>query len=480
MIEKNRDILKKVLNDLPKRKAANSNWNDISGSLDHLETKQFISQNASSLPKYKAPSNAWQGIEKGLKKPWFSFASNGFVKIGAIAIALFVSLVLFLPDENNETKNNSEAALLKSNENIQLNNNPDKEIEKLKSDYTIPDKENINKEKIIADIIVKKSIPQSDNKFIILTENKKDRKLYNQSLTDKNKRKNNPSPILRKNVRRNTLQTHKLKRIKSKKGIIRNFGLSSTLSIKNKNKSGKPFLWDYYRKKSAKDFYLGGYYSLINYQNVTVEEMEIPESISSFGLEFITEKRKLFFKTAISYLSWKEKAKYTFMYNQNEYILSYNYVDSAFMNLANGNIEYYTSLKDVFDSVAHQKPDEIKYKYQLLQIPLIIGYKIIENQNFIISLNGGLGFDIRIGGQEYLPVFNEEQSNITGTINYMDYRLDLNCRFISGISAYYRLSNKFSFYLEPSYQQYLKSVYKNTRLKDVSYFEIKTGLVYKF
>lgn len=453
MIEKNRDILKNALNDLPKRKAATSNWENISGSLDHLETKQFISKNVSSLPKYKAPANAWKGIEKGLKKPWFSFVSNGFVKIGAmatVAIALFVSLVLFLPDGNEEAENNSETSLLKSNENIQLDNNSDKEINKLQNDYTIPDKEN--------------KIDEFSNPVFI----------------DKNKRMDNPSPILRKNVRRNTLQTHKLKRIKSKKEIIQNFGLSSISSLKNKKKSGKPFSWDYYRKKSAKDFYVGGYYSLINYQNVAIDEMEIPESISSLGLEFIMEKRKLFFKTAISYLSWKEKAKYTFMYNQNEYILSYNYVDSAFMNFASGNIEYYTTLKDVYDSVSHQKPDEIKYKYQLLQIPLIIGYKIIENQNFMISLNGGVGFDIRIGGQEYLPVFNQEESSITGTINYLDYRFDLNCRFISGISVYYRLSNRFSFYLEPSYQQYLRSVYKNTRLKDVSYFEIKSGVVYKF
>ena len=482
MIEKNRDILKKVLNDLPKRKAASSNWKDISGSLDHLDAKQFFSKNVSSLPKYKAPANAWQGIEKGLKSPLFSFASSRFIKIGSIAViatALIISFVLFLPDRNKNTENKSELSVLKSGEQTQIDNISAKEIEKEQSGDVIPDKD-IIEENRETEIITTNKVSGNGSNSPIIKSGKEDSDFFNSILTDKSKRKKKSSPILRKKDQENTFQNHKLKRIKSRNKIFPDFKFISNILIQKRKKQGKPFSWDYYKKQNAKDFYIGGYYSLINYQNVTVNEMEIPESVSTFGLEVIMEKRKFFFKTGVSYLSWKEKAKYTFNYNQNELVYSYNYVDSAFMDLASGDIEYYTTLKDVFDSVNHQLSDKTKYRYRLLQIPLIVGYKIIENQNFIISLNGGIGFDIRISGQEYLPMFNQEESQIIGTINYLDYRYKLNCRLISGVSVYYKISNKFSFYLEPSYQQYLKSVYKNTRLKNVSYFEIKSGVVYKF
>ena len=478
MIEKNRNILKKLLNELPKRKAAPSNWKNISGSLDHLETKQFFSKTLSSLPNYKAPANTWNEIEKALKKPLLSFASQGIIKIGtafAVAITVLISILIFLPDENDDQKNVSQTTVLTSNKYIKTDKNTDKEIKKSQKDLIIP-----NKEKIKTENIKNNSTTQFTNNSTEIKTNKTVVKISDPSLINKQTEKIEDFSVKKENSMKNLFQTQKLKNIKSKNGIIKSFGFKPVFSLTNSSKLGKAISWDYYRKQNAKDYYISAYYSLINYQNVSIENMEVPESVSSFGLDFIIEKRKFFFKTGISYLSWKEKAKYIFDYNQNEYLLSYNYVDSAFMDISTGDIEYFTTLKDVYDSVAHQMSDKSEYQYQLLQIPLIIGYKFVENKYFKISLNAGVGFDIRIGGHEYLPVFNQQEASIINTVNYLDYRVDINYRFISGFSVLYRISDRFSIHLEPSYQQYIKSVYKNVGLKGVSYFEIKTGVVYKF
>ncbi|MDZ7742659.1 MAG: hypothetical protein U5Q03_13140 [Bacteroidota bacterium] len=77
-------------------------------------------------------------------------------------------------------------------------------------------------------------------------------------------------------------------------------------------------------------------------------------------------------------------------------------------------------------------------------------------------------------------MLDKENSSIISEVNYLDYRFKINWRLIGGFSLKYRLSDKWSFYLEPAYQQYLKSVYRDSGLKKASYIEIKSGIMYKF
>ncbi|MDZ7742660.1 MAG: hypothetical protein U5Q03_13145 [Bacteroidota bacterium] len=161
--------------------------------------------------------------------------------------------------------------------------------------------------------------------------------------------------------------------------------------------SGNPQAGDYYRNRIRVDVSLAAFYSLINFQDVQVQNMEIPESVSSFGLEFMLEKQKFSLKSGLAYLSWEEKAVYNFEYRQNELVYSYNYVDSAHIDPHSGNINYFTSPRDIYDSVDHQRPDQVKYRYRVLQLPLVLGFKMMENPKLKFSVFAGAGGDFRIG-----------------------------------------------------------------------------------
>lgn len=482
MIEKNRDILKKALNELPRRKAARSNWDKISGSLEQMEAGQFLSRNVSSLPKHKAPASAWNAIEKGIKAPWYSLASNGIIKIGTvalIAVALVFSIYVLIPDHGIENDKNAFTTSTDNNVPEEERNIPEGTEESNEGKETLDKKFN---GEVLPEADTDQKIRTGQTEHHIQKESSG--KVSNESdgsiLSGQNSLYETDSQLAKNEEVETNVRNHGLIQIspKGNKGFDINMGSNSF--IRERNKAGSSISGDDYRREHATDVYLGGFYSLINFQNVRIEEMDIPESLSSFGLELMLNKGKFFYKTGISYLSWKEKASYIIDYKQNELVYSYNYVDSAFINPISGETSYYTSPKDVYDSIDHQRPDEIKYQYKLLQIPFIIGYKIFESRHYLITLNGGMGMDIRIGGRQYTPVFNHEQSTVIGINNHLDYRFDMNYRILGGITFRYKISDRLSFYLEPSYHRYLKSVYRNASLRSVTYFEIKTGFLYKF
>lgn len=470
MTEKNRDILTRAMNELPKRNAGNSNWNNISGSLDHLEVDQFLSDNLSSLPKHKAPKGAWSKISAEIKYPWYTLHKNTALKIGSLFIiisTLTVSLFLFIPNE-------------KENEKSDINYSKKTSEIPVQSDITSNDGsesgQNKNKEKNA--VLTKNDETDLRNNEQINTISQQNLNASRQEISQQTEQKITPSAkIFQKENQNYSVEIASLNSINNS---LLFFDNERSPVFKENIFIRTSFDQDYYRERDNTHLALATYYSLINFQNVQVENMEIPESVSSFGIEMMIEKPKLFFKTGLSYLSWEEKARYDFEYRQNEIIYSYHYVDSALVNPSSGNIDYYTTLKNVFDSVSHEKNDEISYRYRVLQIPLMLGYKILDKRNIMITLNGGIGADLSIGGREYVPLLNESQARVTRVVNYLDYRFKVNWRIMGGVGMYYNFSDRLSFYLEPLYHHYMKSIYRNSGLKKVSYIEFKTGLVFKF
>jgi hypothetical protein len=192
------------------------------------------------------------------------------------------------------------------------------------------------------------------------------------------------------------------------------------------------------------------------------------------------EKHNWFLKTGIEYLSWEEKGTYNIDYNQNQLVYQYNYVDSANINTSSGEITYFTSEREVYDSLPGQLSDEAGYNYRMLDIPILVGYRIVDRTKFRFALIGGMGFDIRIAGKKFTPVFNEEDASITGITSNLQYRTSNNWRLIGGIELSYYFSKSMEIYLEPSYQQYMKPLYSNDNTKGLRSFKMKAGLRYSF
>ena len=182
----------------------------------------------------------------------------------------------------------------------------------------------------------------------------------------------------------------------------------------------------------------------------------------------------------MGYLNWNEEGNYVFDFNQNQMVYQYNYVDSALVNPENGEISYYTSKVEVFDSVPQQKSDLVTYNYKSLQIPILIGYTFLERSKFKVALLGGVAFDFKISGKQYVPEFVEENASITHINNSLIYRTKTNWRLILGLNIEYQMTDEWSLFAEPTYQQYMTPIYTPNSIKSGGMLNIKVGIKYSF
>ena len=463
MIEKNRNILSNALKDMPVRSPKATNWDHISNDLDQIETSAFISETKSKLPKHKAPEDAWANIASGLASPASSFFNSltgrlitASVLLGGIIGAYFLfTSPSPLHNEIEEQIPVPEVSVHDQAKEVQQHEiNAKVEVSELSQANDAPQNEII-------------FIPASNGPD--LTQNTQEPRFNNIVYFNDD----NSNTRIKSGEKLNKLEPVPPGQL--------------TASAKNNKKpryytsrSDKSYS-DYYMQDPSKPkFKFGIFYSYKQFQDIDQEGMDIPQHLSSFGIDLYYETHKWFFKTGLEYLSWEEKGNYTFDYDQNQMIYQYNYVDSVLVNTGNNQITYYTSEKQVFDSIPLQKSDQVIYNYQILQIPILIGYKLVEHSKFNLAIIGGIGCDLRISGKQFTPVFNEESSTITDINNSLEYRSNINWRLIGGVEIDYILTNKWGLYAEPTYQQYMKPLYVPNTSKGVGLFSIKVGIKYSF
>ena len=469
MIEKNRDILSNALKDMPTRRPKPSNWDNITDNLDKLEAGNFMSKHKESLPLHKAPENAWPGITKGLTTPFSAILRSGPAKLISILVilgGLTAAFLLLTPSSNNEIIDQEQ-----SSNPVEAHEAPEIIEPDRISDLNEPEQTSnpIEPEQPVL-------VPEKDNSSIQLHYPKEDQPA-------KEPEANNSLPFINDIV----YSTH----IDSGNEIARLTPKSPTQLMAPSEESEKPILYRSTGKYSDKDNYyiqdfsspkfsVGLYYSYNQFQKVEYEGMSVPHNLSSFGFEVEYEKRDWFIKIGLGYLNWNEEGNYIIDYDQMQMIYSYNYVDSAHVNPENGEINYYTTKVEVFDSVAEQIYDQATYNYQSLQIPILFGYKLIERSKFNVALLGGVAFDFKISGKQYVPEFNEENASITQINNSLIYRTKTNWRLIFGLNINYNISELWSLYAEPTYQQYMSPIYTPNSIKGGGMLNIKLGIKYSF
>ncbi len=467
MIEKNRDILTNALNKMSVRSPKPANWDHISDNLDQLETSNFVSKHKDKLPEYKAPADAWSGITKGMPHSFSSFLGSGMGKFISTMLLLGVLAGVYLIytlATNNETEKQIQVSDLTESANISDLSELDQVFNQIepKQVTDLPESKQPN-------LVEESDInsPQEEN-------------LLNNYLSKESKANNTTS--LEEDIFTLRIQSdesvNKLNTIPPKQLSTSSHDAEKPLMRKSINVAfNDP---DYYLKDYSSKFSVGLFYSYNLFQKINYEGMNIPNHHSSFGLDLTYETHHWFFNIGLGYSNWNEKGNYIVDYNQMQMIYSYNYVDSVFVNPSNGQISYYTTGVEIFDSVQEQKSDQISYKYQILQIPVLIGYKFIDHSKFKLALLGGAGFDFNISGKQIAPAFNEENAEITRITNNIIYRTKINWRLIFGLNIDYKIVERWSLYAEPSYQQYMTPLYSPNEIKSTGMFTIKLGIKYSF
>lgn len=182
---------------------------------------------------------------------------------------------------------------------------------------------------------------------------------------------------------------------------------------------------------------------------------------NDYSLEFVAayEKSRFLVETGIGGNYTSESAEYRINSTTYDSVGFYVGVTSFSMHPDYpDSVIFQTRLKNLYDSIDRYSVLENTNKYAYLQIPLRIGYRVIQMPRFSLDLKAGLLFSVQIYKDIPGVPYQGNDVDIEVVRQYPD-RLTTTWQYTAGIGMNYHINNKMRFTLEPFYRQYIKSAY---------------------
>ncbi len=204
----------------------------------------------------------------------------------------------------------------------------------------------------------------------------------------------------------------------------------------------------------------------------------------SADLAFGLTAKRLYFETGIGYQEIKEQGIYSIEFRSYDSIGYYNEVQSFEVNPLNPDeIVYKTEEVSVYDSITHYTHATPTLKYSYINIPLMVGYKVYQQNKFTVGVETGVLFSIMIGKDDPNVAFDYPEYTHIKTINETPERVETNFRWQIAVRLDYRFARSMSFAIKPVFNKYLNSVYDtNKGYPDVKPYSmgLQFGLYYGF
>jgi hypothetical protein len=188
-----------------------------------------------------------------------------------------------------------------------------------------------------------------------------------------------------------------------------------------------------------------------------------------------------FMQSGINMRFTHDKGNYAVDYNR--FLGTYEQVDYiTFDSTANGVIPtYFTHTENVYDTVNHYSISETKANYTYLEIPLLFGYRYSFGKFSIFAKAGPSASFLVI---KDIPEAGapEEGARIINVNYQVPVRNTVNWQVLMGAGFDYKLADKISFSLEPTFRFALKPEYSlpDGARGNTSSFGIRAGLNYNF
>jgi hypothetical protein len=154
----------------------------------------------------------------------------------------------------------------------------------------------------------------------------------------------------------------------------------------------------------------------------------------------------------------------------------------TFDSTENGIIPtYYTQTVEVYDTISHYAVSETKAGYAYLEIPVLFGYRYTFGK-FSLFAKAGPSASFMVGKKVPEAENPEDKARIINVNYQVPLRSTINWQLMMGAGFDYKLADKLSFSLEPTFRFALKPEYElptGTTGKTRS-FGIRAGLNYNF
>lgn len=446
-----------------------------------------------------APENVWNSIEESLNQ--HSKVKNiAFYKVAAViaAFALLGSTFLYFAINNKEIKNTTIIADEKDSarpqeESLNINDlNADKNQDVIQG---VKEGAEPKTKELIAKADIAKGEPEIENRNdLIVKENK------TKEITTLHKLTHAQVAINNSQVHAEIVDIRKQK-IKAILNTLPNiYDKSYALNIVDKDKADQKGKW-----------IMGGEFSpLYSYRNITstsgnysedyYNSTEKPVMTYSGGLNIqykavnrLTIQAGVYYTTmgqSLDYMSVYSNAYYSIVDEQykDRFVNSYAIENSAgefaikseyvIVDNKAARVENLSPNKgeaDVSDPIYSNLNAEIEQKFQYVEVPFLMRYKVID-RTLDINILGGFGANFLIGNDVLLNYGRTKE--VIGTINGLN---EVNYTGTVGFGIEYPIMKRINIHLEPSIRYYLNEMNSNSAVESHPYsIGIFTGINYSF
>ena len=149
-----------------------------------------------------------------------------------------------------------------------------------------------------------------------------------------------------------------------------------------------------------------------------------------------------------------DKGNYKVEYKRNDSVGYFTSVVSYTVG-TNNEIIYNTVNKNIYDSLIHHDDYRTLNRYAYLQVPLLLGYRLIENGRVSLTFQAGPAVSFLLGTRKASPVIEYDNARITRVDDNTPARVHTNWQVWGNLLLELRMNRKISIYFEPSCKYYL-------------------------
>ncbi len=150
-----------------------------------------------------------------------------------------------------------------------------------------------------------------------------------------------------------------------------------------------------------------------------------------------------------------DNGRYRVDYKSEDSIGYYSNVVSYTIG-ANNEIIFNSKNQAIYDSLLHQADYRTSNRYTYLRIPLLLGYRIFETNNFNVSIQAGPAISFLLGERKSDPAIEYANSRIIRIDEETPARMKTNWQLCANLLVEMRINRKIGIYLEPSFKYYMK------------------------
>ena len=153
-----------------------------------------------------------------------------------------------------------------------------------------------------------------------------------------------------------------------------------------------------------------------------------------------------------------DEGVYKVEYRSNDSISYFKEVIGYYTDPANpSKIIYITKDQAIYDSVTHMADDRSRNRYTYIQIPLLLGYTVLETPRFSLGFEAGPALSLLINEKKAQPVINIPNGRLILLQDNTPNRVSTNWQLWVKLTIGYQISRNWGLMINPYYKYYLTS-----------------------